>query len=46
MSSTLRRICSLVVVVCSTALLADTVLGQMRWLRLAPFPEPSEELVT
>jgi cell division protein FtsW (lipid II flippase) len=34
----------LLAAVATVVFLGQSVAGQMRWLRLAPFPEPSEEL--
>jgi N-acetylneuraminic acid mutarotase len=44
MSPTLRRTCFLLGVVSVVVSLSASLAGQMRWIRLAPFPEPSEEL--
>ena len=40
----LRLPVTFAVVVCLTALLTPPVHSQSRWVRLAPFPEPAEEL--
>ena len=44
MSSLLRRTSATVVAVSLLLLLAATTFGQARWTKLAPFPEPDEEL--
>ncbi|MGH9254992.1 MAG: Kelch repeat-containing protein, partial [Vicinamibacterales bacterium] len=44
MLSTFRRVCAVVATGSVLLLLATTAFTQARWTRLAPFPEPDEEL--